>query len=656
MTRPFDRILIANRGEIACRIMETAAEMDIATIAIYSDADCASLHVKKADLAERIGGNTAAETYMDMDKIIQIAQRNGVQAIHPGYGFLSENPTFAKMCEDHNIKFIGPSAKTIELMGSKSTAKAIMEKAGVPIVPGYYGSDQSFNVLKAEAEKIGTPFIIKATMGGGGRGMRVVHNMNDFETALKAAQSEGASAFGCADVLIEKYLTQPRHIEVQIFADSHGNVVHLFERDCSVQRRHQKVVEEAPAPNMTQELRSKMTTAAVEAAKAVSYEGAGTVEFLLDSDGSFYFMEMNTRLQVEHPVTEMITGENLVAWQFVVAAGGELPKQQNEIEMYGHAFECRLYAEDPENNFMPSIGHIDYLEWPVETEEVRIDTGVEEGSQISPYYDAMIAKIITCGEDREDALNNMYDALCELQIAGVKTNNKLLKSIVDNDTFVSGQFSTDFMETEEHNLAVYKQDLPSEVLALAVNFVLEERFETEENAFVSHADPTSPWNDVDGWRMNSYHREKLSFKEGENIHDVFITYKEDDIDIELPENSVDLGADFTGGDVFEKNGLLTIMLEGEAYELKLNDAAHQGLDGADDADSLSANMPGTVTKVYVKVGESVLKGAELVVMEAMKMEQTFTAPHDGIVGEICYQVGDQVSQGSQLVKFQVSGE
>ncbi len=652
MNRPFERLLIANRGEIACRIIEAAQDMDIATVAIYSDADCASRHVKMADMAVRIGGHTAAETYMDGDKIIDIALRNGVQAIHPGYGFLSENADFARKCEAHDIKFIGPSAQTIELMGSKSSAKEIMVKAGVPVVPGYYGKDQSDKVLKAEAQKIGTPFLIKATHGGGGRGMRLVEDMKNFETALNEARSEGAKSFGSADVLIEKYLREPRHIEVQIFADSHGNVVHLYERDCTVQRRHQKVIEEAPAPNFTNEQRSAMTTAAIEAAKAVGYEGAGTVEFLLDSDGSFYFMEMNTRLQVEHPVTEMITGEDLVAWQFVVAAGAPLPRIQENIICTGHSFEARLYAEDPENNFAPSTGHIDLLEWPEENTFVRVDTGIEEGGDVSPYYDAMLAKIIVWGEDRDEALDIMHDALSDIQIAGVKTNNKLLKSIVANETFASGHFNTGFMETEAHNLALNKERTPSEAIALAVNYILEQRFEAEESAYHNHSDATSPWNDVDGWRMNNHYREKITLKDTEESFDIFITYKADDIDIELPEEVGDVGIDFIGGDVYENNGVLTVMLEGHSYELTLDDIAHKGLDNLDDSGALCASMPGTLTKILVKKGQKVKIGDELVVMEAMKMEQTFTAPHAGVIEDILFKQGEQVAQGALLVKFE----
>ncbi|MFT7433258.1 MAG: 3-methylcrotonyl-CoA carboxylase alpha subunit [Alphaproteobacteria bacterium] len=652
MDRPFERILIANRGEIACRIIEAARDMDIATIAIYSDADCASLHAKMADMSVRIGGNTAAETYMDGDKIIEIALRNGVQAIHPGYGFLSENAAFAKKCADNHIKFIGPSAETIELMGSKSSAKAIMVKAGVPVVPGYYGHDQSDKTLKNEAQKISVPFLIKATYGGGGRGMRLVEDMKNFDTALNEARSEGEKSFGSADVLIERYLTEPRHIEVQIFSDTHGNTVHLYERDCSVQRRHQKVIEEAPAPNFSTKQREAITSAAVKAAEAVHYEGAGTVEFLLDKDGSFYFMEMNTRLQVEHPVTEMITGEDLVAWQLVVAAGAPLPRAQENITCTGHSFECRLYAEDPENNFAPSIGHIGLLEWPEESTYVRIDTGIEEGANVSPYYDAMLAKIIVWGEDRDEALDIMYNTLSAVQIAGVKTNNKLLKSIVCNETFMSAKFSTSFMEVEKDNLALTKEKVPSEVLALAVNFILEGRFEAEEHAYHNHHDATSPWNDVDGWRMNSYHREKITLKDGDQNYEIFITYKQDDIDIELPEEVGDIGIDFTGGDVYENDGILTIMLAGQSYELTLDDPAHKGLDHTVDGEALCASMPGTLTKILVKKGQKVEKGAELVVMEAMKMEQTYTAPYAGIIKEICFKQGQQVAQGSLLIRIE----
>ena len=650
MSCPFERILIANRGEIACRIIETAKDMEMATVAIYSDADCASPHAKMADMAVRIGGNTASETYMDGGKIIEIALRNGVQAIHPGYGFLSENADFAKKCEKNGIKFIGPNAKTIEQMGSKSTAKTIMVKAGVPVVPGYYGKDQSDKTLIKEAKKIGTPLLIKATHGGGGRGMRLVEDMKNFTLLLNEARSEGEKSFACSDVLLEKYLTNPRHIEVQIFGDSHGNIVHLFERDCTVQRRHQKVVEEAPAPNFSKGVRKKLTQAAINAAKAVQYEGSGTVEFLLDADGSFYFMEMNTRLQVEHPVTEMITGEDLVAWQLVVASGAPLPREQENIVCTGHSFECRLYAEDPENNFMPSIGHIDLLEWPEENANVRVDAGVEEGSEVSPYYDAMLAKIIVWGGDRAEALETMYNALSELQIVGVKTNNKLLKSIVDNKKFASGKFDTGFMISEEKNLALKKESAPSEAVSLAIQYILEKRFEGESEP-EEGTDPTSPWNEVSGWRMNAPYREKIILRDRDENLEIFITYKEDDIDIELPENLNDIGVDFTGGDVYENSGVLTVLLEGISYEFTVGEAVHELSSTSNALDSLCATMPGTVIKVLVKKGVEVKKGAELVVMEAMKMEQTFVAPFNGIVKDIYFKQGQQVMQGAKLIHF-----
>ncbi|SUX56291.1 acetyl-CoA carboxylase biotin carboxylase subunit [Chromobacterium vaccinii] len=439
----FNKILIANRGEIACRVIKTARALGIATVAVYSDADADARFVKLADEAYRLGPAPAAESYLRADLILAIARQSGAQAVHPGYGFLSENEDFAAACEAAGIAFIGPPASAIAAMGSKSAAKALMEKAGVPLVPGYHGDDQDPAKLQQQADAIGYPVLIKASAGGGGKGMRIVEKSEDFAAALASCQREARASFGDDKVLVEKYLTKPRHVEIQVFADKLGGCVYLFERDCSVQRRHQKVLEEAPAPHLPQATREAMGQAAVAAARAVGYIGAGTVEFIMDVDtGKFYFMEMNTRLQVEHPVTEMITGQDLVAWQLAVAAGGELPLKQEQLAIRGHAIEARIYAEDPDKGFLPSTGTLIHLATPAESANVRIDTGVEQGDAISPFYDPMIAKLIVWGETREAALRQMDAALAQYRIVGLSSNVSFLRRIVNHPSFSSGQVDT----------------------------------------------------------------------------------------------------------------------------------------------------------------------------------------------------------------------
>jgi 3-methylcrotonyl-CoA carboxylase alpha subunit len=441
----FDKILIANRGEIACRVIKTARRMGVRTVAVYSDADRTALHVSMADEAIYIGAAPARESYLDIEKIIAAAIKTGAQAIHPGYGFLSENAGFCRRCAAENLVFIGPPTSAIEAMGSKSAAKQIMEKAGVPLVPGYHGDDQNPEIIRAAANKMGYPVLLKATAGGGGKGMRQVWSAEEFDSALEAAKREAMNGFGDDTMLVEKYLTQPRHIEIQVFCDSHGNAVYLFERDCSIQRRHQKVVEEAPAPGMSETLRAEMGSAAVRAAQAIDYVGAGTVEFLLDVDGSFYFMEMNTSLQVEHPVTEMITGLDLVEWQLRVAAGDFLPLKQNELKINGHAIEVRIYAEDPDNEFLPQTGTLHFLETPEESAHVRIDTGVIEGDEVSVFYDPMIAKLIVWDSNRQQALRRLSTALKEYRLNGVTTNIDFLYTLTRHPAFCNADFDTGFI-------------------------------------------------------------------------------------------------------------------------------------------------------------------------------------------------------------------
>ena len=498
----FNKILIANRGEIACRIIKTAKQMGVLTVAVYSDADKDSLHVHMADEAVYIGPSPSRESYLLGDKVIAAAKQTGAQAIHPGYGFLSENADFCRNCAAENITFIGPPVAAIEAMGSKSAAKNIMEKAEVPLVPGYHGEDQSRDIIKKAADDMGYPVLLKATAGGGGKGMRQVWSEAEFDEGLEAAKRESMSSFGDDTMLVEKYLTQPRHVEIQVFCDNHENAVYLFERDCSVQRRHQKVIEEAPAFSMSEELRTQMGESAIKSAQAIGYQGAGTVEFLLDIDGSFYFMEMNTRLQVEHPVTEMISGQDLVEWQLRVAAGEILPKTQDQLVLNGHAFEARIYAEDADNDFLPATGKLTLLKTPIESENVRIDTGVRQGDEVSVYYDPMIAKLIVWDENREKALQRLAKALSEYRINGVTTNIDFLYNLATSKPFVEADIDTGFIE-KNNDLIFHNNEKPlaNELPIAALFLVLSKENKAKQQAQKSN-DPNSPWYITDAWRSN----------------------------------------------------------------------------------------------------------------------------------------------------------
>src|SRR5450830_1696287 len=524
----FTKILIANRGEIACRVAATARRMGIHTVAVYSEADANAKHVAVCDEAVLIGPAPAKESYLCGDKIIAVALATGAQAIHPGYGFLSENADFADACHAAGLVFIGPPASAMRAMGSKSAAKSLMEKADVPLVPGYHGEQQDADFLHAQADKIGYPVLLKASAGGGGKGMRVIENTDDFKAALASCKREAISSFGDDKVLAEKYLQRPRHIEIQVFADTHGNCIYLFERDCSVQRRHQKVLEEAPAPGMTDERRAAMGDAAVAAAKAVGYVGAGTVEFIANQDGSFYFMEMNTRLQVEHPVTEMITGTDLVEWQLRVAAGEPLPKRQDELRIHGHAIEARIYAENPDKGFLPSIGTLRHLETPgavnfelggssLEPAAVRVDSGVREGDAISPYYDPMIAKLIVWGTDRKQALARMAQALAQYQIVGLAANIAFLKRLVEGQAFSEADLDTGLIERNHDTLFPAAQEAPAGALALAAEALLKAEQKQGDD----------PWSQTNGWRMNQTYSRKLSFTDEHAAYDISITYGPD---------------------------------------------------------------------------------------------------------------------------------
>jgi 3-methylcrotonyl-CoA carboxylase alpha subunit len=666
----FSKILIANRGEIACRVIATARRLGIRTVAVHSEADAGARHVRLADEAVLIGAAAARESYLVIDRIIEAARTTGAQAIHPGYGFLSENENFAEACEKNGIVFIGPPVAAIRAMGSKSAAKALMEKAGVPLTPGYHGDNQDPGFLAAQAEKIGYPMLIKASAGGGGKGMRRVDNPEHFEADLASCQREAANSFGSDQVLVEKYVLRPRHIEIQVFGDRHGDCVYLFERDCSVQRRHQKVLEEAPAPGMTPERRAAMGKAAVEAAKAVGYVGAGTVEFIANQDGSFYFMEMNTRLQVEHPVTEMITGLDLVEWQLRVAAGERLPLQQSQLAINGHAIEARVYAEDPDKGFLPSTGRLVHLAPPATSLHVRIDTGVEEGDEITPFYDPMIAKLIVWDESRDRALARMSEALAQYRIVGVSHNIEFLSRLVATPSFAQADLDTSLIEREHATLFPGQRPVPVEAWLLAALAELTREQPVPSDAVALR----SPFHAQDGWRLNHQARRPISLRLGEVLQDVQVEYLRDGCggyQFSLVADGVPLS--IFGRARFEGHGRLraqlgerrvqaavvtvgerrTVFFEGRAYAITCADLLQAG--GADDdaQGGLTAPMPGKVIAWSQQPGASVEKGAPLLVLEAMKMEHTIVAPQAGVVTSYRFTPGEQVSEGAELVEFEV---
>jgi 3-methylcrotonyl-CoA carboxylase alpha subunit len=669
----FDKILIANRGEIACRIIRTARRMGVASVAVYSDADRTALHVELADEARRIGPAPAAESYLDVKAIIAAALASGAQAVHPGYGFLSENADFAEACTEAGLVFIGPPAAAIRAMGSKSEAKALMERASVPLVPGYHGQEQDADLLASEAGKIGFPVLIKASAGGGGKGMRVVRAAGDFPAALESARREAASSFGDDRVLIEKYLTTPRHIEVQVFADSQGNAVHLFERDCSVQRRHQKVVEEAPAPGLTEARRTEMGEAAVAAARAIGYRGAGTVEFIAEGD-DFYFMEMNTRLQVEHPVTEMITGQDLVEWQLRVASGEALPLSQSELTISGHAFEVRLYAEDPQRDFLPATGRLLHFEAPQNTRHLRLDSGVRQGDSVTVYYDPMIAKLIVWGHDRAAALVRLRAALAETHIAGVTTNLIFLAAVAAHPAFARGGVDTGFIERYAEDLMPAPVPVSDEVLALAA--LAEVASEAAQAGVMAAAsgDAWSPWFRTDGWRLNGETRRHLLFQADGGELTVDLRYlrpagdPDPAIEVVLPRGArlavrgswredgtlrADLGGHQVTARVVRQGDDFTVLHEGRSFSLRLRDLRNPDLTGEEAAGQLTAPMSGKIVEVRVAAGERVERGTVLVVLEAMKMEHSITASQDAVVSSVYFAAGDLVEEGAELLSLDV---
>ncbi|EYR83399.1 acetyl/propionyl/methylcrotonyl-CoA carboxylase subunit alpha [Shinella sp. 838] len=655
----FRKILIANRGEIACRVIGTARRMGVATVAVYSDADRQALHAAMADEAIRIGPAEAAGSYLNSAAIVAAAKASGAEAVHPGYGFLSENPDFVEAVEAAGLVFIGPSASAIRAMGLKDAAKALMEKAGVPVVPGYHGERQEADFLAGEAEAIGYPVLIKARAGGGGKGMRRVERPADFTAALESARREAESAFGDGRVLVEKYMAKPRHIEVQVFGDGHGNVVHLFERDCSLQRRHQKVIEEAPAPGMTAEMRVVMGEAAVRAAAAIGYSGAGTVEFIADvSEGlrqdRFYFMEMNTRLQVEHPVTEAITGLDLVEWQLRVAAGDPLPRRQDELVIDGWAFEARLYAENPARDFLPATGRLTVFDLPG---EARIDSGVRVGDIITPYYDPMIAKVITHGRNRREALARLEAALEACRVGGLTTNAGFLARLCRLPAFAAGDVDTGLIGRAGEGLLA-DPEAAEEVFALAALSAL--------GFLDAPADP-DPWSQVRGFRLWSEATRSVFLDHGGAEHALRITFRGvNRFRVEHAGFATEIGllasdgrsvrADVDGrilSATVHRDGADTIVfLGGHAHAFSLTEeAGHEG-EAAAGGDRLSAPMPGLVRIVSVAPGARVTRGDALVTMEAMKMELVLAAPRDGVVAVVPVAVGDQVAEGALLLALE----
>ncbi len=660
----FSTLLIANRGEIACRIARTARRMGIATVAVYSDADANALHVKAADRAVSIGPAPARDSYLNIPRIIAAAREAGADAVHPGYGFLSENPAFADACAEAGLIFVGPPAAAMRAMGSKSAAKALMERSGVPLLPGYHGENQDAAFLAEQAVRIGFPVMIKAVAGGGGRGMRIVDAANDFAPSLAAARQEAASAFGDDRVLIERYLEHPRHIEVQVFADTHGNVVHLFERDCSAQRRHQKVIEEAPAPGLDAARRAAMGAAAVAAASAVGYVGAGTVEFVANADG-FFFLEMNTRLQVEHPVTEMITGLDLVEWQLRVAAGERLPMTQDAIRIDGHAIEARIYAEDPARDFAPSTGRLALFRTPDASEAVRVDTGFATGDEVSVHYDALLAKLICRGRTRDEALRILRRALADTDVVGVTSNLDLLYRIAAHPDFAAGGIDTGFIADHADTLLMPQRAPPTDVLAAATLGMLHDEADAAAREAAAGNDPYSPWQARDQWWPNASpdaictsSTATRNFRSacnatarhgGSPLASAWCRV----LSVRAADGRLDLTLDGVRQriSVIRQGEIVTVRRRGETWRLRLPDPISAAAEADDAGGRLVAPIPGQVTQVMAEPGMAVSRGQVLVVLEAMKTVFRLAAPADGVVATVSCQAGDAVIEGQTLVAF-----
>uniref|UniRef100_H3C4J4 Methylcrotonoyl-CoA carboxylase subunit alpha, mitochondrial n=1 Tax=Tetraodon nigroviridis TaxID=99883 RepID=H3C4J4_TETNG len=665
-----EKVLIANRGEIACRVMRTAKKMGVRSVAVYSDADKHSMHVAMADEAYHIGPPPSQQSYLCMEKVLEVAKKSGSQAVHPGYGFLSENTEFAEACKQEGIIFIGPPSSAIRDMGIKSTSKHIMSAAGVPIIGGYHGEDQSNQRLQAEAAQIGYPVMIKAVRGGGGKGMRIACSDADFLEQLESARREARKSFNDDVMLVEKFVEDPRHVEVQVFGDMHGNAVYLFERDCSVQRRHQKIIEEAPGPGIDAEVRRKLGEAAVRAAKAVSYVGAGTVEFIMDAQHNFYFMEMNTRLQVEHPVSEMITGTDLVEWQLRVAAGERLPLLQDDITLRGHSFEARIYAEDPENDFLPGAGPLLHLSTPPPDQHTRIETGVREaGDEVSAHYDPMIAKLVVWGEDRPAALKKLRYCLRQYNIVGLNTNIDFLLSLSGHPEFQAGNVSTSFIPQHYADLFPAAEAPAGEtVCQAALSLVLQERQHTQEFA-QSSTDLFSPFGSGSGWRNNIQFNRNVTLQLGDRKVDVLVVYNKDgSYTMQTGEEeyhvSGDLEAD--GGALFLRcsvDGVRSrpklVVLDRTVHLFSTEGSAQvsvpvpkflAAVSGAGAQGGAVAPMTGTIEKVLVKAGDRVAVGDPLMVMIAMKMEHTIRAPKSGVIKKVFFSEGSQANRHAPLVE------
>ena len=665
----FQRVLIANRGEIACRVIATARRMGIATVAVYSEADAGARHTRLADEAWLIGPAPARQSYLDGEKMLDVARRSGAEAIHPGYGFLSENAVFAAACARAGLVFIGPPAAAIEAMGSKAAAKALMERSGVPLVPGYHGQAQDMPNFRQAASRIGYPVLIKASAGGGGKGMRVVTDASDLEAAIEAAKREALASFGDDQVLLEKYLTRPRHIEIQVFADTHGHTVSLFERDCSIQRRHQKVLEEAPAPGIDPARRKTMGEAAIAAARAVGYVGAGTVEFIAEND-AFYFMEMNTRLQVEHPVTEMVTSLDLVEWQLRVAAGEPLPLREDELTLHGHAIEARIYAEDAAQDFLPAVGRLSHLRQPEESPgRVRVDTGVVQGDRIASNYDPMIAKLIVWGEDRAAALRRLSTALSQYEIVGVTTNLDLLRAIVAHPDFAASEPDTGFIP---RHAAALTAAAPTQAASSAAQWAaaaLTVARDLQATAGVEAertGDRWSPWTASDSWQMNAEGYQDLAFRHGTGPAQTIRLHQRPDgsfrLDLAGETVSAALFEDDTGPllllegvtrrvRVFRQGDELTVIMAGRNHVFTFEDPLAPPRTVTVGSNRVIAPIPSRVARVLVQPGDAVQKAAPLVVIEAMKTEITLRAPLDSTIERVCYDVGDNVEEGAELVIF-----
>jgi 3-methylcrotonyl-CoA carboxylase alpha subunit len=662
----FHKILIANRGEIGCRIATTASRLGIRTVAVYSDSDRTAKHVEVCDEAVHIGGASATESYLRIEPIIRAATSTGAQAIHPGYGFLAENEAFAIACSEAGLIFIGPPPSAIRTMGNKNAAKELMMKAGVPLLPGYHGESQ--DDLKERAESVGYPVLLKASGGGGGKGMRVVEKPADFESALAACRREAKNSFDNESLLIEKYLPHSRHIEIQVFADTHGNCVHLFERDCSVQRRYQKILEEAPAPGLAPELRRSLGETAIAAARAVGYLGAGTVEFLVNQDARFYFMEMNTRLQVEHPVTEMITGQDLVEWQLRVAAGQPLPLLQDDLTIRGHAIEARIYAENPDKHFLPSIGTLRILKLPkavefaIGSDPVRVDSGVREGDAITPHYDPLIAKLIVWGTDRTTAVARLGTALNDFVAVGLQTNRAFLSRLVSSSEFTAARVDTGLIDHTRARWLDPGRPVRFAFIALATAALLKRE---EINSKVDPADPFSPWKDTSGWRPNSEFIRTLYWGSPHQDIEAKLTYSREGYLLQAAGESAPVsilmdrgdqfvllaGSERIAGRVYPLDQTFVVVTKDEQVTLHWLDPISRASHTEHAEGDLHAPMPGKIVAVLVRNGQTVTKGAALITMEAMKMEHTIVAVEDGIVDEVLFNAGDQVDEESLLLRF-----